>query len=175
MGRLVDACTKADLSNGGLCLGISHNGHPTVEPASLAQVDQHLDDMNAFRDDAHLSAWMHLGVDGHIWEVLSFVWNGEANTVEKLVERLSYRTYLAEDYTATLNDLAERGWIVPGADGYQATAQGKQIRDEAEVATDNNFFGPWKALSDDEGTRFGELLSGLKETNLKIVEENRSV
>ena len=174
LDKLVSACTKADLPNGMLCLDISHYGHPKVEPASLAQVDQHLDDMNAFRDDAHISAWTPVDVDGHTWEVFTFVWNGEANTVEKLVERLPYRTYLAEDYTATLNDLTERGWIEPGADGYQVTAQGKQLRNETEAATDENFFGPWKILTDDEVTRLGELLTELKEINLMIAEENKT-
>ena len=117
---------------------------------------------------------MPVGVDGHTWEVLSYVWNGEANTVEKLVERLPYRTYLAEDYTATLNELAERGWIEPGQDGYAVTQTGKQIRDEAEAATDKNYFGPWKVLSNDEISRMGELLEELKETNLKIMEENKT-
>jgi len=89
--KLVAACTKADFSSGVHCLNISHNGHPQMEPGSLAQIDQHLDDLNAFRDDAHIAAWTPTGVDGHTWEVLSFVWNGEANTAEKLVEQLPYR------------------------------------------------------------------------------------
>ena len=170
LDKLVEACTKADLSNGVLCLNISHNGHPKVEPASLAEVDQYLDDMNAFRDDAHISAWMPVGVDGHTWEILSFVWNGEANTAEKLVERLPYRDYTAEDYTKTLENLQEHGWIEPGEDGYVATNDGKKIRGDAEAVTDANYFAPWKALSDDEVTRLGQLLTGLKAINLKIAE-----
>jgi len=167
--KLVDACTKADLSNGCLSLEISHNGHPKVEAGSLAQVDQLLDDMNAFRDDAHLSAWMPVGVDGHTWEVLGFVWRGDANTAEKLVERLPYREYTAEDYAKTLEDLVQRGWIEAGDDGYVVTKDGKKIRGDAEAVTDTNYFAPWNALSDDEVARLGELLTGLKATNLKIV------
>ena len=174
LDKLVSACVQAGFPNGTLCLDISHNGHPAVEPASLAQIDQYLDDLNAFRDDAHIAAWTPVSVDGRTWEVLSFVWNGEANSVEKLVERLPYRTYLAEDYTATLNDITERGWIEPGEDGYQITAEGKRIRDEAEVATDDNFFAPWKILTDDEVTRLGELLTELKKITLKFAEENKT-
>ena len=169
--KLVEACTKADLSNGCLSLNISHNGHPKVEVGTLAQVDQLLDDMNAFRDDAHLSAWMPVGVDGHTWEVLSFVWNGEANTAEKLVERLPYREYTAEGYAKTLKDLVQRGWIETGDDGYVATKDGKKVRGDAEAITDTNYFAPWKALSEDEIARLGELLTGLKEINLKIAGE----
>ena len=173
LDKLVSACTKADFPGGTFRLDISHNGHPQVEPASLAKIDQHLDDMNAFRDDAHVAAWTPVGVDGHIWEVLTFIWRGEVNTTEKLVEQLPYRTYLAEDYTATLNELNERGWIEPGKDGYKITVTGKQIRDDAEEATDRNYFSPWQVLTDEEVDRLGELLSELKETNLKIAEENQ--
>lgn len=93
LAKLVVAATEAELDNGNLCLNISFNGHPKVEADTLAVIDQRIDDLHAFRDDAHISAWTPTGVDGHTWEVLSFVWNGEANTVEKLVERLPFRNY----------------------------------------------------------------------------------
>ena len=174
LGKLVDACKKSDLVNGNLCINISVNGHPTVEAGSLAQADQQIDDLNAFRDDSHISAWIPSGMNGHTWETFSFVWNGEANTVEKLVERLPFRNYTAEDYTKTLADLAQRGWIEPGDDGYKATAEGIKIREEAEDKTNENHFGPWKVLTDDELTKLGELLNELKETNLKIAEDNKT-
>ena len=173
--KLVISCVKTNISNDHLNLDISHNGHPAVESGSLARVDQYLDDMNAFRDDAHISAWTPVGVDGHTWEVLTLVWNGEANTAKKLIERLPYRTYLAEDYTATLNELTKRGRIEPWDDGYRVTDQGKHIRDEAESQTDVKYFAPWKVLKDNELNRLGELLQELKETNLKIAEENKGL
>lgn len=174
LGKLVDACKKADLVNGNLCINISFNGHPRVEAGSLAQADQQIDDLNAFRDDSHISAWKPSGVNGHAWETFSFVWNGEANTVEKLVERLPFRNYTAEDYTKTLADLTQRGWTEPGIDGYKATAEGIKVREEAEDKTNQNHFGPWKVLTDDELTNLFELLNELKETNTKIAEENKT-
>jgi len=174
LGKLVDACSKADLVNGRLSFEISRNGHPTVEADSLAQIDQHIDDMNAFRDDSHISAWTPSGVNGHTWETLSFVWNGEANTVEKLVERLPFRNYTAEDFTKTLDDLTERGWIAPGDDGYKVTETGKKIREDAEAETDKNFYAPWASLSDDDLANLEELLNELKEINIKIAKENKS-
>lgn len=171
---LVSACAKADFPDGALRLEISHNGHPGVEPASLARIDQLLDDMNAFRDDAHVAAWSPAGVDGHTWEVLTYVWNGEANTVEKLVEALPYRTYAAEDYAATLNELTTRGWIEPVEEGYQVTGTGKRIRDQAEDQTNANYFSPWKALTDEEVDRLGQLLQELKEINLEMAEEKET-
>ena len=126
------------------------------------------------RDDAHIAAWTPVGVSGHAWEVLSFVWNGEANTVEKLVERLPFRNYSAEDFTQTLEDLTQRGWVEPGTDGYTITEKGKKIREDAEAATDANYLGPWKVLSNDELARLEELLTALKETNQSLIEQTEA-
>ena len=86
LARLVDSIQKSELDGGKTCFELSHGRHIIVIPGSLAQVDQHLDDLIAFRDDAHIAAWKPVGVDGHTWEVLTFVWNGEVSTAEKLVE-----------------------------------------------------------------------------------------
>jgi hypothetical protein len=175
LSKLVVAATQTELANGSFCMNISINGHPKVEADSLASIDQQIDDMFAFRDDSHISAWTPSSVDGHTWEVLSFVWNGEANTVEKLVERLPFRNYTAEDYTETLNNLTQRGWIVSSDDGYKITQEGKQVRENAETATDESFYTAWKSLSDDELIKLGDLLNELKEINQKIVEEKQNV
>jgi len=172
--KLVDAVNKADHLNEKISFEISHFGHPEVGNGTLAQVDQHLDDLNAFRDDAHIAAWAPVGVSGNTWEALSFVWNGEANTVEKLVERLPFRNYESEDYLRTLEDLVQRGWIEANEDGYTVTEKGKKIREDAETATDTNYFLPWKSLSDDELDQLGNLLEGLKSANLKLAEENKA-
>ena len=174
LNKLVEACKKADLANSRLSFEISHNGHPTVEADTLSQIDQHIDDLNAFRDDAHISAWTTSGVNGHTWETLSFVWNGESNTVEKLVERLPFRNYTAEDFTKALEDLTQRGWVETGDDGYNVTETGKKIREDAEDATNENFFTPWKSLSDDELAKLETLLGELKEINIKLAEESKS-
>ncbi len=167
--KLVDSVKQTDLGVRKISFDASHDGHIQVGHGTLAKVDQHFDDLNAFRDDAHIAAWIPVGTDGHTWEVLTFVWNGDATTAEGLAERIPYRQYTAENYHATLDDLVQKGWVEAGADGFIVTAEGKKIRDDAEGATEQNYFGPWKVLSDDELKRLGELLTALKETNLKLV------
>ena len=51
------------------------------------------------------------------------------------------------------------------------TDEGKKIRDKAEADTNSNYFKPWEALSEEEINRLGDLLSELKEINLKLAEE----
>jgi len=171
MGKLVQSVDQTDLGHRKICFESSYGGHNQVESGSLAKLDQQLDDMNAFRDDAHIAAWKPMGVDGHTWEVLTFIWNGDVNTTEGLAENLPYRQYTNEDYQATLEDLVKKGWIEGKGDGFVVTEKGKNIRDEAEDATNANYFGAWKVLSDDEIARIGELLTALKETNLKLLPE----
>jgi len=171
LGKLVQACSQADLDYGTICLDISHNGHPEVDADSLAKVDQHLDDLNAFRDDAHIAAWKPVGVSGQIWETLTFVWLGEINSAEKLAEQLPFRNYTAEDYAASLHDLAARGWVESAEDeGFKTTAAGKKLRDDAESATNQLYYNPWKVLVEAELAQLTDLLTGLKTSNTEILE-----
>jgi len=169
LAKLVDSIKQTDLGGRKICFDASVGGHIQVDHGTLARVDQHLDDLNAFRDDAHIAAWKPTGIDGHTWEVLTFVWNGGATTAKGLVDRLPYRQYTKENYQATLDDLVQQGLIEAGADGFSVTEKGKRIRDKAEDTTNQNYFRPWKVLSDDELKRMGELLTDLKETNLKLM------
>ncbi|MCP4142546.1 MAG: hypothetical protein GY755_20090 [Chloroflexi bacterium] len=163
--KLVDSCTQVEFKSGTIALDISHGGHPKVESGSLAEVDQHLDDLNAFRDDAHIAAWTPSGVNGQLWESLSFVWNGEANNAEKLAERLPFRNYTAEDYAKALDELKALGWIDVGDDGYVITDIGKKMREDAEAATNRNYFLPWASLSNVDLKILEDLLTELKESN----------
>ena len=53
--RIVTACLNAPIDRFGLkdSHGLAFNGNAIA----LARIDQALDDLNAFRDDAHLAAW----------------------------------------------------------------------------------------------------------------------
>ncbi len=161
---------KSNLDTGTFCLDISHNGHPEVEADSLAKVDQHLDDINAFRDDAHIAAWQPVGVNGLTWEALTFVWQGEDNTAAKLAKRLPYRDYSVEDYAQALTELKKRGWIEIAGDAYKTTTAGKNLREQVEAATNHNYYTPWKVLSTNDLAHLIELLTSLSEINMSILE-----
>ncbi len=170
LGALVESAARAELTSGILSLEIVQGGHPEVEPGTLAEVDQLLDDLNAFRDDAHIAAWTPAGVTGQVWEALTFLWNGEASNAEELVEKLPYRSYTVEEYQEALDKLVGLGWSEAGDEGYHLTESGKKIRDKAEQDTNEFYFMPWKALSEDELATLKELLTELKDTNLKLIE-----
>ena len=170
--KLVESAAKAEFSSGIFSLELVRGGHPKVEPGTLAEVDQLLDDLNAFRDDAHIAAWIPYGVSGHVWEVLTFVWNGEAKTAQDLVEKMPYRSFLEGEYQEALDTLVGLGWIEEGREGYQAAPEGISVREAAEEQTDLNYFGPWSVFTPKELAELRSLLEELKKTNLELTQQD---
>ena len=160
--RVVEACLAAPELLGNGCVTKMHRAHPGQEYAPLAKIDQHLDDLNAFRDDAHLAAWRPYDVGGQAWEALTFIWRGEARTAEELAEKLPFRGHSATVYAGALANLASRGWVEETPKGYQVTEKGRALRQQAEDATNRYFFAPWACLSGDEKIQLHDLLTRLK-------------
>lgn len=170
--RIVESSLEAQEPAGKWCISTTHRGHPSEEYAPLARIDQHLDDLNAFRDDAHLAAWQPYDVQGHVWEAFTLVWRGEASTAEELVEKLPFRGYSAEAYAEALEDLVGRGWVEGTADGYRVAEKGDALRQEAEDATDRYFFAPWACLDVNERNQLFNLLTRLKEELCDLAESD---
>ena len=132
-----------------------------------------LDDLRAFRDDAHIASWRPYGVDGRTWESLSFIWQGDANSASKLKEILPFRGYEEDDYADSLTKLVELGRIKKVEDGYSISSKGESLRLEAEETTNRVFFKPWQVLEDNEQNRLRTLLIRMK-INLENLAEKEA-
>lgn len=113
----------------------------------LGMVAQYINELTAYRDDAHLAAWQPLGVAGHAWEVLTTLWRGGPATLDALHEKLGARGVPAEVYAEDLHDLTAYGWVAEEAGVYRATPTGQKAREDAEALTEHYFFAPWACLS----------------------------
>lgn len=145
---------------------------------SLARVDLLLDDLSAFRDDAHIAAWSAEDVSARDIEALTQVWLGEAHDAAQLAERNEpFRGYGEDAYAESLLALEKRGWLqkVDGSDGgrYQITGAGAALRQRVEEATDDIFYGPWQALSSQELAELRTLLIRLKLGLQALLEEQQ--
>lgn len=160
--RLSDASLKAEHPATKWALQRSHNLHRGRESAAI-RLDERLDDMNAFRDDAHLATFLPLGVSGQAWETLTFLWRGERNTAAGLAEQLPFRGWGEEGYAAAYTELVHRGWAAPGEAGYTITETGRQAREQSETATNDLFFAPWSVLNQAELQELDTLLTRLRE------------
>ncbi len=146
---------------------------PGAAAPVIERLRRYLNDLNAFRDDAHIAAWRVYDLEGYEWEAFSHiwgenVWGDEVATAVEVAEKLAFRGYDEAEYKAALQDCCERGLLTESAAGkYQLTEKGTELRQEAEDATDNYFYGPWSALFVPElielNDLLGELQSSLKE------------
>jgi len=163
--RLVMACLEAPEPPGKWCLRLSRRTDPGERASVIALIDQYITDLANYRDDAHLASWQPLGVEGQAWEALTFLWSGEAATLDDLVAKLERHGYTREEYGQALASLAQRGWVREEGGQYQVTVLGCEIRQAAEETTDRYFYAPWTCLSQDETeelhTLVGQLGDGL--------------
>ena len=159
---IVAATEVAPAPKNKISLASSRWTDPGEGANATVKVDQYITDLLRYRDDAHTAAWQPSGVNGQQWESLTFIWNEEADTAAQLAENLERRGYSEADYAAALNELAKRDWLSEKNGRYQLTAQGRRIRDEAEIETDRLFYIGWTDLDQEELTELDNLLGELK-------------
>jgi hypothetical protein len=159
LNRLIVACLNAPIE-----IATLKDSHGLIPNGStLAQIDQALDDLNAFRDDAHLAAWQPLSISGQAWELFTFLWRGEVKNADEMTEKAAARGHSREAYQSALGDLIGRGWVRAASESvFEVTEVGRQIREEAEAATERNFYTPWQVLNDVEVVDLQQLLTRLK-------------
>ena len=136
---LVLSAEKAPTPPGTWCLTRVRRIKPADNALPTTEVDHYLACLNAFRDDAHLSAWRAHEPDGAVWEALTLVWQGEATTAVDLSQKLAFREHSTETYVAALKQLEAKGLVTEQAGAFAMTRKGKALRDEVEVKTDGYF------------------------------------
>ena len=138
-----------------------------TEGSVLWQLGLQFSVLNAFRDDAHTAAWQtKYDIPGHQWEAFSHVWaenvwGDPVNTAEAVAEKLGFRGYDVDAYTAVLQDCVTRGWLAEEDGTYTVTEVGAQLRQEVEETTDNLFYAPWAVLNGSQLIELNALLTEL--------------
>ena len=168
LAQVDDACLAAPEPPGKWCLRIERHYDPGPDAPVMPRLDQHLSDLLAYRDDAHLAAWQQHGVSGQAWEAFTLLWRGTARTLDGLCEKLARRGFTRAEYAAALDELAGQGWVVASGDGFAVTEQGAAIREAVEALTDRYFFAPWGGLSEAEVDELSDRLVRLREALLPV-------
>ncbi len=142
----------------------------TPEDANWMQINQQFGILNAFRDDAHAAAWQTmLDIPGQQWEAFNHVcgenvWGDPVPTAEAVAEKLAFRGYGLDEYTAVLQDCVQRGWLAAKDGTYTVTTAGKQLCQNVEETTDSIFYAPWSALNNSDLTELNTLLMAMSQT-----------
>lgn len=161
--RLVGASLAAPEPPGKWSITYCRRLDLTENTAFVAKADQYLSDLNSYRDDAHLAAWQPHGFTGQAWEALTFVWRGQAATLDELCQKLARRGHARSTYAEAMHDLIKRGLVEEDAGTYRMTDQGQALRQAVEDTTDRYFYAPWACLGEQEVTELQTLLARLRD------------
>jgi hypothetical protein len=93
------------------------------------------------RDDAHNAAWRAVGFDGPVFDLLTRVWAGEADSVAGLAERVGGQR--PEDVERGVAGLIAQGYLSIESESLRLTPAGRAVRDAIEAETDRVYFVSW--------------------------------
>jgi len=119
--------------------------------------------LEGHRDDCYFATWSAHGVEGHTWEVLDALSQGDTMTFDELHKKLSRRGVTEEVHAGDVRELVGRGWVEESSGVVKATEAGKQVRAEVEAETERLFFAPWSSLNESELGELSHLASQLRD------------
>lgn len=165
---VVETAVASDLADKTAIL-TSRKFDPGANAPVLERIRRYINDLTAYRDDAHVTAWRAYGLDGHEWEAFShvhgeFVYGEPVATGGELAEKMGgFRGYDAAAYDAALQKVAEMGWLINENGRYTATEKGNEIRTAVEAETDSLFYTPWVNLSATDAEQMQALMTALRD------------
>jgi hypothetical protein len=172
--RLVEACQAALPPPDKWAIIIRFRVADEYSPL-LVQIREHLMDLFAYRDDAHLAAARPLfNKAGIVWLALGSLWLGEAANAQQMAEKMAFRRYDEDDFEIAIQAAVELGWVEPAArpGTYRLTGPGRELWSQAEQQTDEYFYRPWSVINPDELEELYHLLTVLHDT-LAIYRKSR--
>jgi hypothetical protein len=162
LSRIITTSLQAPTPPGCWSLEYSRRRAPGSDAPVLCKIIHYFEDLNAFRDDAYMAAWIPYRVDGYIWESFALICDGTAFNASSVYEQLPHRGYNHSEFTKALHELTRRGWLSVKEDVYSASETGRRIRKEVEQLTDHYFYSPWSCLTGEELEALQVLMDGLR-------------
>jgi DNA-binding PadR family transcriptional regulator len=156
--ELSDACFHAPEPPGKWCLLHSRRQDPGVTAPLMVRIDQHLSELAAYRDDAHLASWKNLVDDGHAWDILTYLWSEKESTLEEINNALSRRGNSLSQTKQSLVSLFKKHWVEITGETICISSLGSTIRETAEENTNRFFYAPFLNYNEFQLTRTFELI-----------------
>lgn len=155
---LADACLEAPDPPGTWCIRHARRLDPGKRAPMMARLDQFLDELRAYRDDAHLAAWHGYEENGHAWDILTYLWVEKQAVLGVINQALGKRGNSMEQTLTAVGGLIRKGWVSREGDRLSITPFGREIRRTAESTTDRYFLMPLRRFTETELEQARELL-----------------
>jgi hypothetical protein len=169
LDRLVEASLKNPPPPNPWAIALSYRLMPKMKPP-LPYIEQAITCLAAYRDDAHLSAWRRSGLSATALETLTYLWRGEARSLNKLCSELEYRGHPCSVYENAFDELRGLGYVDGPDNSIRVSGAGRVFRNQVEGDTDKYFFAPWSCLTEAEKAEMSGLLTRLKDGLVVVVE-----
>lgn len=155
---LADACLEASDPPGTWCIRHARRLDPGRRAPMMARIDQFFDELRAYRDDAHLSAWHGYEENGHAWDILTYLWVEKQSVLGVINQALGRRGNSMDETLTAVSGLIRKGWVSREGDKLSITPFGREIRRTAEATTDRYFLAPLRAFAEVELEKTVELI-----------------
>lgn len=113
--------------------------------APLVRLERAIMDLWIARDDAHIAAWHMARFYGPQLEVLTRLWQSDAEDLDTLQTALA-PLQDPETVAAIVEELTEQGYLEVRLGILQPTRAGYNVREEIESTTDEIYFDQWPDL-----------------------------
>lgn len=117
--------------------------------AAMACLERAVRGLWCARDDAHISAWRRAWFNGPSIEILTHLWQGDAEELAALQALVAGR-HEAPTVREIVEELVEQGYVERRGDELRPTRAGYLIRETIEAETDRLYFMPWPVLAERE-------------------------
>ncbi len=162
LGRVIAGSLEAPTPPGAWCLAHSRRRAPEGDAPAMAHIMHYFDDINAFRDDAHMAAWRPYDLEGYAWEAFALVIRGEARTANDLFEEFGAPRLPARRICTRPDRPGPTRVAYPGCPLIRFCPEHRRratlFTAVVERDTDCYFYDPWACLSDGESARLQALL-----------------
>ena len=162
LDKLVDSCLNHPAPPNPWSIQLSYQIIPGKNPP-LPFIEQAFTCLDAYRDDAHLTAWRSSNLSATTFEALTVLWNSEATSLNGIVRKLARRGHDPKIYSAALSDLRHNGYVAGARTALRLTPAGQVYRDQVEAKTNEMFFQAWDVISDDQKIELEQLLTRLQD------------
>jgi hypothetical protein len=118
---------------------------PDASVAPLVRFERAIMDLWMARDDAHMAAWRAARFHGPQLDVLTRLWQGDAEDLVTL-QAIMADTQSPEAVATLVDELTEQGYLEIRLGALQPTRAGYNVREEIESVTDEVYFHQWPDL-----------------------------
>ncbi len=159
---MADACTRAPDPPGTWCIRLLRKLDPGSHAPMMVRISQFINELRAYREDSHMAAWRGYKVNGHAWDILTYLWAEEFASILVINQALGNMGHTLDETQSAAESLVRKGWVNQNDGGLWISETGTEVWNIVKNATDDFYMVPFRNLPAAEIARTLELLTAFR-------------